>query len=79
MALVRRLLFDHQTLRDLKRVIHCERGVASVANCAYPLRYLGSRLSLVLTQGGGGGGDYVESSTRWSIPDDVGPTLGEGV
>ena len=50
MALVCRLLFYHQTLGDLKRVINCERGVASVANCAYPLRYLGSRSSLDLTQ-----------------------------
>ena len=50
MALVDRLLFYHQTLRDLKRVINCDRGVASVANCAYPLRYLASRFSLDLTQ-----------------------------
>ena len=50
MALVGRLLFYHQTLRDLNRVINCERGVASVANCAYPLRYLASRFSLGLTQ-----------------------------
>ena len=46
MALVSRLLFYHQTLRDLKRVINCERGVAGVAKCSYPLRYLASRISL---------------------------------
>ena len=34
MALVGRLLFYHQTLRDLKRVISRERGIASIATCA---------------------------------------------
>ena len=31
---------------DSNRAISCERGVAIVANCAYPLRYLASRFSL---------------------------------
>ena len=30
---------------DSNRAISCERGVAIVANCAYPLRYLASRFS----------------------------------
>ena len=30
---------------DSNRAISCERGVAIVANCAYPLRYLASRLA----------------------------------
>ena len=32
---------------DSNRAISCERGVAIVANCAYPLRYLASRFSSV--------------------------------